>query len=245
LIFTPDGGKDYRLRSRMGSVSPHMEGKSLRSFSDEELQVMVKTARQLGVKVAVHASTVDAVEAALEAGVDTIEHGHELGLSDKVLQKFINQPQTLWVPTLSVYYKIYGSDHPAYRAVTQSFQAAIQANMKNIAVGGDTGAFPHGENALELKLMARLGISWTSVLQKVTLGGWECVRPRNWEEVQDGIGENEIPFGIIKPGFAADIIALEGDLEKDFEATLDRVRFVMKSGIVHKMHGQQVLQEVK
>jgi imidazolonepropionase-like amidohydrolase len=232
--------KDYRVRSRMSGVSPHLEGKSLRSFSDEEIEVMVNTARQLGVKVAVHASTVGAVEAALKAGVDTIEHGHELGLSSKVLRKFIDQPQTIWVPTLSVYYKIYGPDHPAYKAVTQSFRTAIQANMKNIAIGGDTGAFPHGENALELKLMARLGVPWTSVLQKATLGGWECVRPKNWEEVQDGTGDNEVPFGIIKQGFAADIIALDGDLEKDFEATLDRVSFVMKGGTAHKLHGQQI-----
>jgi len=99
--------------------------------------------------------------------------------------------------------------------------------------------------------MVRLGASWERVVQAATLGGWECVRSSHWEG-EDGqlrfreihllkedrrtVGENEMPFGILCPGFSADIIATRGNLQTDFENAVDssNIVFVMKAGRIYK-----------
>lgn len=83
--------------------------------------------------------------------------------------------------------------------------------MDNIVCGGDTGVFSHGDNALEMKLMVRLGAPWEKVLRWGTLSGWKCIRSVRWDGPQgkerlnklhgllDGsvMGDNDIPFGAI------------------------------------------------
>ena len=105
--------------------------------------------------------------------------------------------------------------------------------------------------------MVRLGADWPTVLRWATLGGWECIRSLQWEgqlgldrlnrveelgEDAKIVGDNEVPFGAIRKGFAADIIATNGDLEKDFERAVDRenIRFVMKGGRVYKLDGKEL-----
>lgn len=136
-----------------------------------------------------------------------------------------------------------------------------------IACGGDTGVFAHGRNSREMALMVQLGADPLDVLQWCTLGGWECVRGLQWEdkagdkrlrELQDSLknidkkplkreelGDNDVPFGVVDVGFAADIIALggdAGDLEKDFADAVasENVKFVMKGGKVFKLGGVEL-----
>ncbi|KDR85897.1 hypothetical protein GALMADRAFT_132525 [Galerina marginata CBS 339.88] len=66
------------------------------------------------------------------------------------------------------------------------------AEMDNLAVGGDTGVFAHGENALEMVLMRRLGAEWRRVLGWATYGGWKCVRGMEW----DGEGGEGVVRGV-------------------------------------------------
>ncbi|EGO31269.1 hypothetical protein SERLADRAFT_456159 [Serpula lacrymans var. lacrymans S7.9] len=130
--------------------------------------------------------------------------------------------------------------------------------MDNIACGGDTGVFAHGENALELVLMNRLGADWRKVLKWATLGGWECIRSMKWEgrkgearfaKVRDLredpriVGDNEVPFGAVARGFIGDIIATSGNFESDFESAVsaDNIQFVMKGGKVYKRDGRPLL----
>ncbi|KAJ7761457.1 hypothetical protein B0H14DRAFT_3116907 [Mycena olivaceomarginata] len=89
-----------------------------------------------------------------------------------------------------------------------------------LACGGDARVFPHGENALEMELMVRLGAPWEWVLRWVTLGGWECI-----------IGEQD----------AADLVGLNGDLATEFAKTVRSVEFVMKAGRVYNQGGNQVI----
>ena len=55
------------------------------------------------------------------------------------------------------------------------------------------------------------------------------------------LGDNDVPFGYIKPGFGADIIATSGDVEKDFVDAIDakKIAFVMKAGTVYKQEGMK------
>lgn len=223
-------------------------------------------AHRLGVKVAAHASTAVSWTTLLNLNhpVDTIEHGQE---SKELFDKpdLENLPlrsmgRPTWMPTLATYYTL-GRDSGAWDAAAKGFQTVIaKAPLEDLAIacGGDTGVFPHGDNALEMKVMVHLGADWRQVLRWATLGGWECIRSMRWEgtggkerlrrveelgEDARVVGDNEVPFGAIKKGFAADIIATNGDLESDFELAVDRksISFVMKGGRIFKLGGNELV----
>ncbi|KAF9258142.1 hypothetical protein L218DRAFT_877749, partial [Marasmius fiardii PR-910] len=70
------------------------------------------------------------------------------------------------------------------------------------------------------------------------LSGWECTRPMGWEEESFVGGDHDVRFGCVKPGWAADIVAVGSeDVERDFEGAMDRVEFVMKAGMIYKWRG--------
>jgi len=197
--------------------------------------------------------------------VDTIEHGTNLDPS--TMDLFKDNPNVIWNPTLSVLHTM--------KIPTHSIEAAIKDTFVNgvpkIACGGDTGVFPHGDNALEMKLISRCGVDWKEVIKAATWTGWLCVRSSWWDSeagkaelarYEDGtwaaeqkcrtsddhegdhdLGENEVAVGAIKAGFGADLIATSGDFEGDFESAVDKnsIVFVMKAGVVYKWHRQEVI----
>ncbi|TFK56901.1 hypothetical protein OE88DRAFT_1730336 [Heliocybe sulcata] len=273
---------NYRFRSRAIQVSKKQGAASTSTFSQDELEELISTASLYDVKVAAHATERDTIARLQRLGVHSIEHGFNilgdaateedpaerersmiitLGLDDR--GRFGVSPHRyrtpmIWVPTLSVIYTAYPdsfAQHPGVKA----FQTALRLGYEHIACGGDTGVFAHGDNALEMKLMVRLGADWRQVLQWGTLGGWKCLRSLAWEgpegerrlkavengtEVADPreVGDNEVPFGAIRKGWAADIIATTGNLEEDFEDAVskERILFVMKGGRIFKQNGAEV-----
>ncbi|KIY70246.1 hypothetical protein CYLTODRAFT_430064 [Cylindrobasidium torrendii FP15055 ss-10] len=216
---------NYRTRSRVSDVSTYISDTSTTSFTQAEVHAMLDIASQHGVKVAMHAHNASA--AAPYAGlVDSVEHSP----GREALQ--YNGTKTVWVPTLAAYYITAqrGEMPQRWERMRETFLEALALGMDNIACGGDT----------EMKLMRRLGADYRKVLQWGTLGGWKCVRPKHWKETGGRGGDNERYFGAVKSGWAADIIAVEGDLETDFEGTIDRVQFVMRGGKVYKANGKFV-----
>ncbi|KAK7051468.1 hypothetical protein VNI00_004442 [Paramarasmius palmivorus] len=249
---------DYKPRSRMAPVSSTVATRNITTFNRGELEAMVQTAHSYGVKAAAHAQTLQSFRNLLEVGIDSIEHSIANPIPEgDIIQLFRDwdtpRKSTIWVPTLAVYYKskeLAGGEDARTNAIwdqaCRMFQRFLESGLETIACGGDTGAFSHGENALEMKLMVRLGADWKKVLKWGTLGGWECIRGIDWEcysNVSPGIrpDDHDVQFGCIRPGWSADLVALEGNLEADFEATLDRVRFVMKAGKVYKNCGKEVV----
>ncbi|KAF7971019.1 hypothetical protein HWV62_7386 [Athelia sp. TMB] len=241
---------DYRVRSRMAGVSS-VAGKSIATFSDQELETIIKTAHSYGVKVAAHATNEDTIQILLDLGVDSIEHGVEIDIK-KI------RGNLKWAPTLAAFYTSGGENSDVWKHAKNAFQRAVEAGFDNIVCGGDTGVFAHGENALEMQLMVNLGADWKKVLRWGTLGGWECVRSTGWEgeagakrlsrvvELKEDwrvVGDNEVPFGAIRKGFAADIIATSGDFEHDFGGAVaaSSIIFVMKAGRVHKQDGIKIV----
>ncbi|KAK7695151.1 hypothetical protein QCA50_002341 [Cerrena zonata] len=249
----------------MAQVSPHTAAQSISTFTDDELRAIVQTAHKLGVKVAAHTDGHSSWEGLTSPGsahqVNSVEHGYNAGDVFEVANKGYDERDgvpTFWIPTLSVCYTL-GKDTGLWQRAASTFKQAIKASSLNvrIACGGDTGPFPHGDNALEMKLMVRLGADWKAVLKWGTLSGWECIRSMRWEgqtgkerltkvhELREDarvVGDNEVPFGTVRKGFAADIIATSGDLEKHFEEAVDKgsIVFVMKSGKVYKRNGLEV-----
>ncbi|PIL31293.1 hypothetical protein GSI_05991 [Ganoderma sinense ZZ0214-1] len=248
---------DYRVRTRMADVSTKLPDSAVQTFASSELRAMVSAARQLGVKVAAHAQTWRADLLPENGGVDTLEHGNDMpdDLVDSIVKSAV-----IWVPTLSVFYTQDQTKLPGggWDSASRTFQKAIERGMTNVACGGDTGPFPHGDNALEMKLMVGLGADWRYVLRWATLGGWQCIRSVAWEGQQGAerlaivgemldhaqeVGDNEVPFGVIRRGFAADIVATTGNLENEFENAVDKssITFVMKGGKVFKRDGRELV----
>lgn len=250
---------DYRVRSRMSDVSAEIGRTSMATFDEGELEAMVASAHRYGVKVAAHATNGEMIERLVALGVDSIEHGYDIlskapntdQNSVRRVLRALAQSRTIWVPTLAAYYTLsQGSSQPGtpWARASEAFKAALEEGMENIACGGDTGVFAHGHNALEMVLMVRLGADWRQVLRWGTLGGWACVRPMGWEGLRGAAageewqGDHEVPFGAIRRGFAADVIATCGDVERDFEGAVsaESIRFVMKGGRVYKRDGKAV-----
>ncbi|KAL0577826.1 hypothetical protein V5O48_004154 [Marasmius crinis-equi] len=244
---------DYKPRSRILDVSPSNSGRSISTFNDSELRAMIDTVHSYGVKIAAHAQALSSFKRLLRLGIDSIEHpvldygsDPQADAIDNLFSDWTSQDHTtFWVPTLAVIYKMKeftgGKDTRANAAWERSahmFKRALEVGFDKIACGGDTGAFPHGENALELKLMVELGADIRKVLRWATLSGWECLRDLNWEmtgAISLPLGDNDVRFGCIKSGWAADIIAIDSeDIEREFEHALERVVFVMKGGKIYK-----------
>ncbi|TFY66406.1 hypothetical protein EVG20_g4682 [Dentipellis fragilis] len=212
-----------------------------------------------GVRVAAHASHRDTIATIARQGVDTVEHGFDLAATasahataGKTIKALLGD--AVWVPTLSAFY----TSGANWERAAATFRAALAEGLDAIAVGGDTGVFAHGDNALEMRLMVQLGADWRRVLRWATLGGWRAVRSVAWEgpqglarvervgemrEDRRVVGDNEVPFGVIKRGWAADIVASAGDLEGNFEGAVgrDSIVFVMKAGKVYKKDGKEVV----
>ena len=228
-------------------------------------QAIIETAHDLGVKVAAHSSQWTLASTASGHSADTIEHAQESipygvtaddAIDDAVARMMSSK--AIWVPTLSVFWTNRRGQGGRWAHASAVFKTAIKRGMKNIACGGDTGVFAHGDNALEMKLMVQLGADWRQVLRWGTFGGWECIRSMAWEgpagaqrlatigQLRNSartVGENEVAFGTIRRGFAADIVATDGDLEADFERAIDKdsIVFVMKNGRVYKLDGKEVV----
>ncbi|KAI1188414.1 hypothetical protein F5B17DRAFT_395832 [Nemania serpens] len=195
-------------------------------FTQEEMDAIVAEAKMSRAPIAAHAESPEAVIMAAKAGVTSIEHG---GIpSDEALDA-MEENNTIFVPTLSVYDQELrsGNNHPEsvnveFQQILAHTKAAHEKGIK-LACGGDTGAFAHGENARELEFMVEAGVPLLDVLQIATLHGWEACGA-------DLCGRR---FGSVEEGFAADIVALDGNLLQDLGA-LRRVKFVMKDAQVYK-----------
>ncbi|KAF8079360.1 hypothetical protein FPV67DRAFT_113826 [Lyophyllum atratum] len=270
---------DYRVRSRMSDVSSDIAGTPIALFNKAELQAMIDTAHAMGVKVAAHANIPEVIEQLLELGVNSIEHGGDVFAGSNgtaLMQKWSEVGgNTVWVPTLSVFYSLaqQGLQKPgAWEGAKRSFQKVLAAGQARttgssvkgirIACGGDTGAFTHGENGLEMVLMRKLGADWETALSWGTLGGWECVRGMEWEGdrgsesvrvAETGLDserlaeksdlERGVPFGAVRKGWAGDLVGVEGRLDgeaAEFEQAIRQgVRFVMKGGVIYKKDGKE------
>jgi imidazolonepropionase-like amidohydrolase len=250
----------------MADVSSSVAGSSLTTFTDAEVKAMITEAHRFGVKIVAHASeaaTLRRLTAHAHLHVDSIEHGYDMlplldGLEPGGAIFASGAKPVFWVPTLATYDAV-GRPSGAWARAAQSFRAFLAKRPRDvrIACGGDTGVFAHGENAREMQAMVRLGAGWREVLQWCTLGGWECVRSMRWEgeegkarlakveelrEEAGVVGDNEVAFGAVRKGFAADIVATTGNLAGDFENAVHRksISFVMKGGKVFKRDGKEI-----
>ncbi|GAA5525397.1 uncharacterized protein Rv2915c [Microbulbifer aestuariivivens] len=224
-----DGADLIKITATGGVLSVAKSGQNPQ-FMPDELEAIVKTAKDYGFTVAVHAHGKEGMERAIRAGVDSIEHGTYM---DSETMDLMKRHNTWYVPTILAgeWVTEKSAVDGFFPEVVRSKAATIGPQIQNtfaeaykrgvkIAFGTDSGVSRHGDNGREFELMVRAGMTPADAIRSAT---WNAAQLLNAED----------QLGSIAPGRHADIIAVKGDPLQDISA-LQRVRFVMKGGKVFK-----------
>jgi imidazolonepropionase-like amidohydrolase len=197
------------------------------AFSLPEMQALVTESHALGRRVMCHALGGPGLRTALEAGVDSIEHGCYLDAEPMLMAKMAAQG-TFFVPTLTVYvyHRESASPHVRARAVAlyphhvASVQRALELGVPIVA-GTDAGGHGHPKNALELKYLVEAGLTPMQALRSATQWAAQCL----------GL---ERDLGTIEQGRLADLVVVNGNPLTDVTLLLDpaRIELVLKGGVV-------------
>lgn len=219
-----------KLVSTGGVLSETAAGTGQQFFADE-LKAIMDTAHALGRKVTAHAHGVDGINAALEAGVDSIEHGT---FSDQSSFRLFKKTGAYLVPTILAgvtVAEIAASDNSWFPASIRAKASQVgpeslgttrraHAAGVKIAFGTDTGVSLHGKNAREFLLLVEAGLTPTEAIRTATVHG------------ADNLGMSD-KLGTVEVGKFGDLIAVDGDPTKDVAELLD-VDFVMREGVSYK-----------
>jgi imidazolonepropionase-like amidohydrolase len=216
IKFMPSGG--------VLSLSDPVDAPEL---SQEEMNAIVEEAHAWGRKVAAHCHGDRAARMAIQAGVDSIEHGSFITPETLALMK---EKGVYLVPTLlagdTVGAKAATFPPPiavkaraAHDAIFSMFRNAVKAGVK-IALGTDSAVSPHGQNAREFGLMVANGLTPAAALRAGTSSASQLL----------GVADR---VGTLEAGKLADIVAVPGNPLDDIHVT-EHVVFVMKDGVVYK-----------
>jgi len=198
-------------------------------YTQEELRAIIADAHRLGRKVAAHAHGAQGILWATQAGVDSIEHGSYIDDAGIAAMK---EHGTYLVPTL--YLGDWFLENapktgvpPAMLAKAKEVMPAARQNVAHafasgvkVGFGTDAAVYPHGLNAREFAVMVKLGLTPLQAIQAATVNDADLL---GWSD----------RVGVIEPNHYADIIAVDGDPLQDV-TTLERVKFVMKGGVVYR-----------
>ena len=199
------------------------------SFDDQpemdvaEMEAAINAAHKLRRKVAAHAHTILGIKQAINAGVDSIEHGTFV---DKAVARTMKKNNVFLVPTLTVRDNLIRDIDSMSVDLQERVNLILDSTSQvmgdahrigvKFALGSDAGVVKHGENARELEWLVEVGLSPAEAIEAATINAAELL----------GLGEQ---IGTIEAGKEADIIAVSGGPLKNIGA-LKAVDFVMKSG---------------
>jgi imidazolonepropionase-like amidohydrolase len=197
-------------------------------FTGDEIRTIIETAHNLGRRVAAHAHGAAGINAALEAGVDSIEHGSFL--DDRSIELFLAKgafhvPTIIAGVTASEMAEREGELSQAQadkaRTVGVKIKQALARSHKAgvmIAFGTDMGVGPHGQNAREFGFLVEAGMSPREAIEAATVNAARLLDISN-------------EAGTIAAGKSADVIAVASN-PLDNVSVLERVGFVMSRGEV-------------
>ena len=232
-------GADFIKVMTTGARSNELEDPDPAQLTDDELEALVGEAHRMGVKVAAHVEGLDGAAAAVEHGMDTIEHGMYLNQRPELLDAMAASGQVL-VPTLSGYYWMAGlgdaidprratADPQMLPSIVElaqhnleqgahSLRAAQRAGVR-IALGSDRNGVSGEDTALELARMIHHGLSGEQALLSATSVAAEAI----------GLADH---IGTVQTGKLADLVVLDGDAVGQPELLLDarRIWLVLQLG---------------
>jgi len=222
-------GADLIKFCATGGVLSKGDDVGVQQYELEEMRAIVDEAHKLGRKVAAHAHGTAGIKAAIQAGVDSIEHA---SLIDDEGVRLARERGTFLA--IDIYNDTFILSKGAEmgmlpeslekeRQIGQlqrdNFRRAHRGGAR-IAFGTDGGVYPHGDNALQFAYMVQYGMTPLEAIQAATLNAAELM---GWQD----------RVGALEPGYFADLIAVEGDPLVDV-TSLERVRFVMKGGKIYR-----------
>jgi len=224
-----DGADLIKITATGGVLSVAKSGQNPQ-FMTDELEAIVETAKDYGMTVAVHAHGKEGMKRAIEAGVDSIEHGTYM---DDEIRTLMKKHGTYYVPTILAgkfvadKAKIDGFFPELVRPkaaaigplIQNTFEQAHKTGVK-IAFGTDSGVSAHGDNAQEFSLMVEAGMKPADALLSATVNSANL------------LGISDI-LGTLEEGKLADIVAVQGNPLDDI-SLMESVSFVMKDGVVYK-----------
>ena len=200
-------------------------GEDRPTFTLDELKLINEVTTSSGRVMVCHAKSKEAIRRSVLAGAVTIEHGDFL---DEEIGKLLKEHQVIFMPTIAAVDKITqyrgwkkGIDPDPENVVRKklSFKAALASGV-TIGMGGDVGVFPHGDNVMEMELMAEYGMPNLDILKAATSVN---ARAMNWQD----------KLGHIKEGFLADLVVVKGNPLENI-SQIREVKFVMKDGVIYK-----------
>jgi imidazolonepropionase-like amidohydrolase len=202
------------------------------TYSQDEMDVLVATARDLEVPVTPHSYGDEGIRRAVRAGVRSIEHGN---LASPETMRMMQDAGVFMVPTQYTILSgarrdegdaLWATLPEQSRRKMQKYRGALldaaehlAASDVRIAFGTDAGMFPHQDNWREFPMMVSTGITPLRALRAATSVAAELLR------LDD--------LGVIAEGKIADLIAMPGDPFTDIDVT-GQVDFVMKEGVIYK-----------
>jgi imidazolonepropionase-like amidohydrolase len=211
-----------------GSTGSGQDVTQLETFTYEEMKAAVDAAHAMGKRIAIHSYGPGGARDAVRAGTDSLEHATDM---DDATIADIVQRKTWYVPTI---------DHNRYYAdnfkllnypptAVDNLNAFIARNLETakkawqagvrFAMGSDVVYTMFGENTRELGWFVKAGMNPEQALKTATVNGAEL------------LGQ-EKSLGALRPGYFADVVAVEGDPIADVQVAIDKVRWVMKGGEV-------------
>ena len=211
-----------------GSTGSGQDVSGDQTFTFEEMKTAVETAHGLGKRIAIHSYGPAGARDAVRAGADTLEHATDIDAA--TMQRMVER-KIWYVPTIDhnrFYvdnFKLLGFA-PGAVAGLNSFiernlataKIAFKAGVR-FAMGSDAVRSMFGENTRELQWFVKAGMTPEEALKTATVNAAEAL----------GMGAR---LGALKPGWLADIVAVEGDPLADIDVVVYRVRWVMKDGEV-------------
>ena len=224
-------GADLIKICATGGVLSKGDDPQASQYTLEEMRAIVADAHRLSRKVAAHAHGAQGILWASMAGVDSIEHGSYI--NDEGIAE-LKKNGTYLVPTLYLEDWMVENGHlpPYSHKKMVEISAVAKANIKHameagvkIAMGTDAAVYPHGLNAHELDVYVnQLGMAPLAAVQSATINAADLM---GWSA----------KTGTLEPGKWADIIAVEKNPLDDVRV-LQKVKFVMKAGVVYKNDGR-------
>ena len=227
--YNVNHGADVIKTCATGGVLSLTDDVDTPQLTQAELDALVDEAHALKRKTAAHAHGASGAKRAIQAGIDSIEHGSFL--DDEALD-MMKARGTYFVPTLMAVQGLKemlsdGYVPPAIEAKARAAMASVDAVVRKaiakgvkIAVGTDAAVYPHGRNAGELVRLVELGMRPAAALQAATRVDAELL----------GV---DARTGTLEPGKLADIVACPGNPLEDIHQ-VEKIRFVMKDGVVYR-----------
>jgi len=217
-----DWVKVYASRGSFDSVD------TTQTLTFDELKAIVEAAHALNHKVAIHSYGASGVRDAVLAGADSVEHG--IDVDDDTFAEMVKRG-TVWVPTIDHNrYYVDAKDEYGFKdeaipplqdyiaknleSTTRAFKAGVKLGM-----GSDAVYTMFGQNTRELEWFVKAGMTPAQALATAT------TIPAELLDRKDRLGR-------IAPGFAADLVAIDGRPLQNIHDVIGGVRWVMKDGKV-------------